>query len=265
MKEIFLENKNFIRQILRLSKSELIKRYKGAALGPAWSVIQPAITIFVYWFAFQLGLRASSTVRGVDFFTFLMTGMVPWFFMKDAILGGANCFRANKAFITKMPFPVSAIPTFKLLSALYSNMVLFVIMYIILLFSGVTPRLLHLQVFFYIALMFFCFLFLSWITAPLSAISKDFLNIVRAVITAIFWLSGIIYDPYSMTNALLGKIIGCTPVAYFSNGIRDSLLYGTKFYERPVELACCIGWMVLLAILGACVYKKLRKTIPDML
>lgn len=34
MKEVLNENRHFFKQILKLSKSELIKTYKGAALGP---------------------------------------------------------------------------------------------------------------------------------------------------------------------------------------------------------------------------------------
>ena len=75
MKTILKENFGFTKQILKLSKSELIKSYKGAALGPAWSVIRPAITIFVYWFAFSVGLRHGGNVTyndvSVDFFSFL--------------------------------------------------------------------------------------------------------------------------------------------------------------------------------------------------
>ncbi len=69
MKEIIKEHAGFLKQIWKLSKSELIITYKGAALGPAWAILNPAITIFVYWFAFALGLRTNSDVRGATFFS----------------------------------------------------------------------------------------------------------------------------------------------------------------------------------------------------
>ena len=101
MRLIFLEHKRFLQQIFRLAKSELIKSYKGSALGPVWSVKKPGITIFVYWFAFQIGLRAARTVTvagiTVDFFQFLMVGLTPWFFMKEAILR-SGLFQSKKSF-----------------------------------------------------------------------------------------------------------------------------------------------------------------------
>lgn len=269
MREIIRENRGFLKQIIRLSKSELIKIYKGAALGPLWALIRPSITIFVYWFAFQIGLRASSDVTHngitVDFFVFLMVGMVPWFFMRDAILNGANCFRANKAFVTKMRFPVSAIPTYKLLADLYVNIALTVIMYVVLLCLGVPPSVYQLQIFFYVPFMYIFFLTLSWITAPLAAVSKDFLNIVRSIITAIFWLSGIIWNPYSLSDGLLKSVVLATPVTYFSNGYRNAFLFETWFFETPYETLFCLGWTVVVALLGAYTYRRLRKVIPDVL
>lgn len=265
MREILKEHRDFIKQIFKLAKSELIKMYKGAALGPAWAIIRPAITIFVYWFAFAIGLRSRSPVEGVDFFIFMMVGIIPWFFMRDAIVDGANCFRAKKAFITKMPFPVSAIPTYKLLANLYSHMILVAIMYVILLLWGFQPSVYNLQIFFYMPLMYLFFLFLSWMTAPLSAVSKDFLQIVRSIVIAIFWLSGIMWNPYTLENPILKGIVLAMPVNYFANGYRNAFLYNKWFFETPYETIMCFAWLVVMLLLGVYTYKRLRKVIPDVL
>lgn len=265
MKEILKEHIGFRKQIFKLSKSELIKTYKGAALGPAWAIINPAFTIFVYWFAFSIGLRAGKPVDGVPFFLFLVVGMVPWFFMREAIKGGAACLRNKRAFITKMHFPVSTIPTYTLLANLYSHIGLMVITYIIVICYGYPPSLYNLQIFFYMPLMYLFFLFLSWLTAPLSAISKDFHNVVKSIITAIFWLSGILWNPYSLENPILRQIILATPVTYFANGYRNTFVMNKWFFETPYETIWCFIWLIVMALLGAYTYKRLRKTIPDVL
>ena len=181
MLKILKENLAFKKQILKLSKSELIKTYKGAALGPLWAVVKPSITIFVYWFAFALGFRGNGTVHGFPFFTFMLVGIIPWFFMSEAILSGAMCIRQNRHFVTKMPFPVSTIMTYTTLSKLYIHFGLCVIMYVILLFSGIQPSIYNLQFFIYMPLMYIFFTCLAWITAPLSAISRDFENVVKSI------------------------------------------------------------------------------------
>ena len=262
---ILKENIRFIKQILKLSRSELIKTYKGAALGPLWALIKPAITIFVFWFAFQLGLRTNRNINGHPFFIFLMIGMIPWFFMNEAILDGARSIRRNSHFVTKLPFPVSTIMTYTTLSKLYSNVGITVIAYVILLLFGYTPSVYNLQIFFYMPLMFIFFTCLAWITAPLSCISRDFENIVKSVITAIFWLSGIIWDPYSLDSEMLKKIVLLNPVNYFANGYRNTFIYDKWFFETPYET---IGFFIVLLVVmfvGARTYNRLRKRILDVI
>lgn len=265
MINIIKENLNFIKQIIKLSKSELKKQYKGAALGPLWAIIKPGITIFVFWFAFSVGLRTSKTVNGFDFFVFLLTGMIPWFFMSESILDGARSLRNNRHFITKMPFPMSTIMAYTVLAKAYSHLVLVAVGYIITLFYGVMPSVYNLQLLFYLPMMYLYFTCLAWITAPLSAISKDFEHIVKSVIQAVFWLSGIIWDPYSLHNGVIKSILLLNPVTYFASGYRNTFLYKKWFFETPYET---IGFLVLLlltAYVGSVVYRKLRKTIPDIL
>lgn len=267
--EILRENFSFRKQIAKLSKSQLIKQYKGAALGPLWAVIRPAMTIFVYWFAFEIGLRKNKpvTINGIEtpFFLFLLVGMIPWFFMKDAILDGANCFRKNKQFITKMSFPVSTIPTFTLLADLYVHIGLTAVMYVILLLMGVQPTVYNLQILFYMPMMYLFFLCVSWFTAPLAAVSKDFLNAVRSIIVAFFWLSGIIWNPYGLESPVLRHIVLATPITYFSNGYRNAFLYERWFFTTHYETVCMLLWVVAFAVLGVFTYRRLRRVMPDVL
>lgn len=269
MREILSENKGFIKQILKLSKSELIKTYKGAALGPAWAIIKPVFTIFVYWFGFAVGLRGNRPIEyngvSVDYFYFLMVGIIPWFFMSDCILGGAGCYRKNRQFITKMRFPVSTISTYTVLSYLYTHCILVVVMYAILLISGQGPSIYNLQFFIYMPLMFIFFWLLTYITAPLSVISTDFLNLLRAIMTGLLWFSGILYDPHGFDNTIIRRIINATPITFFANGYRNTFLFNKPFFETRYEIFCFFCWLVLVAVLGAHTYKKLRKTLPDVL
>ena len=50
LKLIIQEHKAFSKQIFKLAKSDLIKTYRGAALGWAWALVKPLITLFVFWF-----------------------------------------------------------------------------------------------------------------------------------------------------------------------------------------------------------------------
>ena len=58
--EILKDHFQYRQQIFKLAKADLVKTYRGAALGWAWAIIKPAVTIFVYWFAFAIGIKGFS-------------------------------------------------------------------------------------------------------------------------------------------------------------------------------------------------------------
>jgi len=78
LKTIIKDHITYRKQIFKLAKADLIKTYRGSALGWAWALIKPVVTIFVFWFAFSFGLRQGGDVDGFPFFLWLIAGFVPW-------------------------------------------------------------------------------------------------------------------------------------------------------------------------------------------
>lgn len=277
MFQIAKEHRHFGKQILLLAKNELIKTYKGAVIGPFWAVIKPAFTLFVYWFAFTCGIKnlgdgVSVTMSGIqignfDRFTFMLVGFIPWFFITDSITLGAKSIRLNRQFVTKVSFPVSTIMTYTAVARLYVHIFLSVLMYIYLVFiSGISPSVYNVQFFLYCPLMFTFFVVLTWSTAPMSAFSRDFENMIVSIMSGIFWLSGIIYSSYNFDdNRILKWLMMLNPINFFANGYRNAFLYNRWFYEYPLELIIFVIEFVLIFVLGIFNYNRLRKTLPDVL
>jgi teichoic acid transport system permease protein len=265
MRTIFQENIKFFKQTVKLSVSDLIKTYKGAALGPLWAVIKPSFLIFVYWFAFHFGLRKSGAIQGHPFVLWLIVGNIPWVYISEIISTGAGSIRANKHFVTKMPFPMSTIMTFTSLSKLYVHIVLLGIVAIIVLANGYKIDIYWIQLLYYMPMMFLFFTVLSWITAPLSAISKDFLNLVKSIISGLFWATGIVWDTYAMKPGAVQAIMFMNPINYFVNGYRNIFLYKRWFFQTRFETVSFLVILAITMIVGSRVFLKLRKDIPDVL
>lgn len=291
MFQIAKEHKGFGKQILLLAKNELIKKYKGAVIGPLWSVVKPLFTLFVYWFAFEVGLRSAGDVTvqihgGVYHFSrflFMLIGFIPWFFINESILEGAKSIRINRQFVNKVSFPVSTIMTYTQVARLYVHVFLLGLMYLYVTFiggtvktpagevleGGITPSVYNLQIFFYLPLMFIFFLILTWSTAPMSAFSKDFENMIISIMSGIFWLSGIIYDSYLSTakdvSIWLKRAMLLNPINFFVNGYRNCFLYNRWFWEYKTELLIFLAELLLLIVLGIFNYNRLRKRLPDVL
>lgn len=265
IKEIFKEHWEYRKQLLKLAKSDIIKTYKGAALGWAWAVIRPAITIFVFWFAFTIGLRSGKPVEGYPFFLWLIAGMIPWFYMRDMLTGGARSLRKYSYLITKIKYPICTIPTFVSTSMFIVHMGLLLLVMIIFIGFGYMPDIYYLQLPLYMIMMFLFWTAWGLLAGVLSAMSKDFLNLVRSMSTALFWLSGIIYDANKVDHTWIKDILLFNPVTLIANGYRNCFIYKRWFWENPQELVNFVIVYAVMLLLAVWAYKKLRKDIPDVL
>ena len=177
--------------MLKLAKSDLIKTYKGTALGWLWAIVNPAVTLAVYYFAFTVGLRVSSPVEGYPYFLWLIAGVVPWFYMRNMLTAGAGSIRKYRFLVTKIKYPVSTIPTFVSLSNLFVNMVLICIMMAIFAALGYPPDIFWVQIPLYIFMMYIFFSVWALLAGVLGTFSSDFLQLVKSFSIMLFWISGI--------------------------------------------------------------------------
>ena len=265
MNSIIKEHISFKNQIIKLAKADLVKTYRGAALGWFWAIIKPCITIFVYWFAFSKGIRSEKDVGEYSFFLWLIAGMVPWFYMSEMITQGTGAIRKYKYLINKMKFPISTISTFVSLSKFFVHICMVIVLILVFILKGQSLNKYILQLPVYMIFMFLFFTSWSLFSAPLAAISKDWHNLINSLITAIFWMSGILWDVSNIDNEVLRYILRINPVTFLSEGYRNAFLYKKWFFE---DIYVFIGFLVILLlmlILSVSVHKKLKKDIPDVL
>ena len=263
--DIIKDHIAYIQQIFKLAKADLVKTYRGAALGWAWAIIKPAVTIFVYWFAFEIGLRAGKDVNGFPFFLWLIAGVMPWFYMNDMLTAGTDTIRKYSYLVTKMKFPISTIPTFVSISKFIVHLILITIMILIFILMGYTPNIYIIQLPFYMILMFIFFTIWSLFASLLSSMSKDFGNLVKSMVTAVFWLSGILWNPESIKIEWIKQILMINPVTFLTNGFRNCFINQVWFFEQPKRLLYFVILTIILLTLTIWAYKKLRKEIPDVL
>lgn len=80
-------------QVLNLALNAMRKSAHGSLLGWVWVFVKPALYIFCFWFALNLGLRAAraSSMDGGTYMMWLASGLIPWFFMQARNF----CFKSN--------------------------------------------------------------------------------------------------------------------------------------------------------------------------
>lgn len=262
---IIKENINNAGVTLEMSKKELEKKYTGAALGLLWALVKPVLYIFVYWFAIEIGIRGSGNeISGFPFILWLIAGIIPWFYISETLIYGGASFRQNKHLITKIVYPVSTIPTFRMFSQLLVHMALVVILIVIFWFAGYPPDIYYLQIIYYMFCMFVFMTILSWTTASLIVVSRDFEHLLKSITTMLFWLTPIFWRIQNV-HGIVKYIILLNPFYYFIKGYRDIFINKEWFFENLLYTGYFWGVMVVLSILGGYVYNKLRGEFADIL
>jgi teichoic acid transport system permease protein len=148
---------------------------------------------------------------------------------------------------------------------MFINIILIAIVVIIFWLFGYQPDVYLLQLPFYLILSFIFFTLWAFFAAFIGAMSKDFVNLVRSFITAVFWLSGILWDADKITNPLLHRFLMLNPVTFLVTGFRNCFINKIWFWQQPKRLMYFAIITVILLMAGLWSYKKLRKDIADVL
>src|SRR5213594_3563832 len=96
-------------------------RYKQTALGAAWAVLQPFLTMLV--FSLFFGKLAKLPSDKVPYPIFTFAALVPWMFFANGLSLASNSLVGSSNLITKVYFPRLAIP----IATVFSGVVDFVL------------------------------------------------------------------------------------------------------------------------------------------
>jgi teichoic acid transport system permease protein len=188
--------------------------------------------------------------------------------MSDMLTDGANSLRKYSYLVTKVKFPISVIPTFVGLSKFTIHILLMLIVIIVFVFHGKFPDIYMLQLPIYMLLMLGAFIIWAQFSCLLASISRDFLNLVKSLTTAVFWMSGIMWNINNiddMNMPWLKTVLLFNPVTFLATGYRNCFIYKRWIWEDPLSLLCFFAPVGVLFVLSIWAYRKLVKVVPDVL
>ena len=107
-------------------------KYKQAALGILWAILQPLIMMLMFTLIFSKALNVSS--EGLPYPVFAISGLLIWNIFSSGLLNSANSMIANASIIKKIYFPRLIIPISAILTALVDFFFALIIYAVILLY-----------------------------------------------------------------------------------------------------------------------------------
>jgi len=268
---VIKEQINHFYLIRRLSLYELKSKNKNNYLGMAWEVINPLIQILIYWFVFgSIQKRADiQVIPGMDvpFIAWLMGGFILWTFFYQSTIQGSKSIYTRLAMLSKMNFPMSAIPSFVIFSQFYVHLFMLIIVLILLQFMGYFINVYYLQLI-YFMFATICLLFaVSLIMSTLSTIIRDVHMFLNATLRMFLYLSPVLWPISSvLDNATIITILKLNPLYYLIEGYR-SAFFGTEWYFITNWQYTLYFWglVIVLFLFGSMLHMKFRRHFIDYL
>lgn len=250
---------------LALVKNDFKARFAGSYLGLFWAYVQPVITIVLYWFVFQVGLRSGS-ISNHPFILYLMAGLIPWFYFSEAWNGATGSLVEYNYLVKKVVFNVGILPALKVASALFVHVFFVAVLLVVRLIYGYGFDLYLLQLLYYIPCVAFLVLGLSYVTAACTVFFRDTAQIVNIILTIGVWATPIMWNPVTaqMSGTLL-TIFKINPVYYIVDGFRDTLLEKIWFWEKPLWTLYFWGISILIYLMGVKMFNRLKVHFSDVL
>jgi len=234
-------------------------RYKQTALGAAWAVLQPFLTMVVFTIFF--GNLAKVPSDNLPYPIFSYTALLPWQLFAYALNQSSNSLVANQQLITKVYFPRLVIPLSALLAGLVDFGIAFVVLLGMMVYYGIWPSTAI------VTLPFFLLLAMATALAVglwLSALNVEYRD-VRYTIPFLtqFWLFATpIAYPSSLVPERWRALYGLNPMAGVVEGFRWALL-GQELHNGLLLLVSTLAVIGLL-ISGLVYFRRMEQTFADV-
>jgi ABC-2 type transport system permease protein len=176
--------------LLLLTRTELKVKYKDSVLGYAWSMLNPALVLTIYFVVFKIIARNHQP----NFAIWLFAGLLVWNLFNTAAMGATSVVVGKAGIVKKVAFPRELLA----LSVVGTSMVLFAIQVVVLIAAllvfGIHPDFVYLGLL-PLALVALI-VFTSAVSIFLSAVNvylRDTQHLTEVLLMAWFWGTSIVY------------------------------------------------------------------------
>jgi len=234
-------------------------RYKQTAIGAAWAVLQPLLTMVVFTLFF--GRLAHIPSDGLPYPIFYYSALLPWMYFAASLQNATNTIVENQRVITKVYFPRLALPFSSVCSGLVDFGVSFLMFVAMMVYYGIRPTMamLFLPAFLLLAVLT-ALGFGLWLAA-MNAIYRDVRYVVPFLVQFWMFASPVAY-PSSLVPARWRWLFDVNPMAGVIEGFRWSLSGHGEPPGRTLLASVAIALLVLLT--GVSYFHKMETTIADV-
>lgn len=249
--------------LCELIKADFKNRYLAHHFGIFWALIQPFVMVGVYWFVFTKGFGVV-VVSNTSFLLWLLSGMVPWFLINDAIVSASYSIYSQAYLVKKMVFDVRLLPLIKIGSALLVNLGFWGFLFILCFYEHHYPTFIWLQLIYYLVCIIAISISLSTLFAAIMPFAADIGQVLTIFFQILFWVTPITWN-YQTLPENWRFMINLNPFAYIINGVRETIIDQEPFWHNSQMTIYFWLFIFCIAWLSYRTFTKLRPHFADVL
>ncbi len=239
---------------------DLKVRYKQAAIGAAWAVLQPLVALLIFTAVF--GYFAKLPSDGVPYPVFVLVALLPWTYFAEAFRRGATGLVDDSDLIRKIYFPRLVIPLAMVVAPAADLAISFTLLVILMAWYGIAPtgNIVFLPLLLFLSLLLALSLAL-WL-GPINVRFRDIKHTLPFVIQVWMYASPVVY-PASMVPEEWRSLYSLNPMVGVIEGFRWALLDTSA----PDCRAIGIGVLIVAGLLfgGLIYFRKMERFFADVI
>jgi lipopolysaccharide transport system permease protein len=244
-----------------LAWRDILVRYKQTAIGVAWALIRPFLTMVVFTVVF--GNLAKLPSEGVPYPILVFSAMLPWQFFSNSLSECSSSLVANSNLISKVYFPRLIVPVSAVVVSFVDFMISGIILLGLMAWYNYIPswRILMLPVF--IAIAFAASIGAGLWLASLTVKYRDFRFVVPFLVQF-----GLYISPVGFSSNIVPEqwrlLYSLNPMVGAIDGFRWSILGGeSKLYWPGFSLSLVL--VLVFLITGIAYFRKMERTFADVI
>jgi lipopolysaccharide transport system permease protein len=252
--------------IAQMTRREVMGRYKGSALGLAWSFFNPVFMLVVYTFVFSVIFKSRWGVGGEEsktqFAVVLFVGMIVHGLFAEVLNRAPGLIISNVNYVKKVVFPLEILPVIAMGATLFHSLIsLGVLLTTVALFNGYlhwtaifTPLVLLPLVIFTLGL--------AWMMASLGVFLRDVGQTIGIFTMVMMFLSPVFYPVTALPEEFRPWLMA-NPLTFIIEQAREVLIWGRL--PNWIGLGSYTLIAVAIAWAGYAWFQKTRKGFADVL
>ena len=254
--------------LLLLVKRDFLTKYKQTILGPAWFVLSPLATTFIFVIVFSKVANLSTDELPPPLF--YLTGLLTWNYFSTAFNAVATSLSANSQVFSKVYFPRMLPPIAVSLSTMISVTVQFatwLVLYVIAKASSSNPDGFGLTIYcplLIVLLIQTAMLSLGsgLIMAAVTAKYRDLSFTLSFMLQAWMYFTPVIY-PLSKIPESWRWVASLNPMSAIVEASREILLGRSSLDSTMMTISITVT--VALLVIGVVAFNRVQKTFVDIL